>query len=476
MVYASALTHGGWDDLLGDKAQPAPVKPDDLPVIEPRAGLENGGHAFAIVGYTEKGFIVQNSWGPKWGRGGFAILTYGDWRKNAMDCWVVQLGVVTTEHEQVASAATLRVDAAAGRVIISSNANLAAHEISPFVVDMENEGRLSDRGQFRSSLDDLKLLLDFHAPEAVKRWAIAANGTLDVAIYAHGGLNDEEYAAQAARAWVPLLYSNRIFPVFLMWETAGLDSMFNIVEDAIRGDEERIGADWWNRFKGSVGDWKNERIEGIARVPGGELWRQMKDNAEDISSTRVSGVVQLFQQFQLRRRKLPKIRLHLIGHSAGAIVHSYLGARALKLGFEVGSINLLAPAVRVDVFAQQLGSSIGQKGLRIFLAHLTDAAEREDKASRLYGHSLLYLVSRAFEGEVDTPILGMEKHLVPAVVANPWGAAIRRLASPGEAYRQGDRLTTATTHGGVDDDPAVQDAVIRHIKGPKFDGPVMRSA
>jgi N-acetylmuramidase/Papain family cysteine protease len=476
VVYASALTHEGWDELLGEIAQPAPVAPGDLPVIQPRAGLENGGHAFAIVGYTEKGFIVQNSWGPKWGRGGFAVLTYGDWRKNAMDCWVVQLGVVTTDHEQVASAATLRVDAAAGRVLISSNPNLAAHEISPFVIDMENEGRLSDRGQFRTSLDDLKLLLDHHAPAAAKRWSIPANGTLEVAIYAHGGLNSEEYAASAARAWIPLLYSNRIFPVFLMWETSGLDSLFNIVEDAVRGDEERIGADWWNRFKDSVSDWKNERIEGIARVPGGDLWRQMKDNAEDISSTRVSGVVQLFQQFQLRRRKLPKIRIHLIGHSAGAIVHSYLAARALELGFEIGSINFLAPAVRVDVFSQQLGSTIAKNRLRVFLAHLTDAAEREDKASRLYSHSLLYLVSRAFEGEVDTPILGMEKHLVPSVVSNEWGASIRRLASPGAAYRSGDKLTTATTHGGVDDDPAVQDAVIRHIKGPGFDGPVLRSA
>jgi hypothetical protein len=153
-----------------------------------------------------------------------------------------------------------------------------------------------------------------------------------------------------------------------------------------------------------------------------------------------------------------------------------LTARALKLGFEVASINFLAPAVRVDLFSQQLGSSIKKNGLRVFLAHLTDAAEREDKASRLYSHSLLYLVSRAFEGEVDTPILGMEKHLVPAVVANDWGASIRRLASPGAAYRTGDRLTTSTTHGGVDDDPAVQDAVIRHIKGPGFEGPIVRSA
>ena len=477
VVYVSALTHVGWDELLGDKPSPAPRTAEEIPVIRPRTGLENGGHAFAIVGYTEKGFIIQNSWGPEWGRGGFGVLTYTDWRKNAMDCWVVQLGVVTTEHEQVAAAATLRIEGAAGRVVISSNANLAVHEISPFVVDVQNEGKLSDRGQFRTSVDDLKLLLDFHLPEAAKRWSIGAGGTIDVAVYAHGGLNSEEYAAEAARAWIPLLYSNHIFPVFLMWETAGLESLFNIIEDAIKGDEERMGAaDWLGRFKDRVVDWKNDRIEGIARLPGGELWRQMKDNAEDISSTRVSGVVQLFRLFQERRRKLPKIRLHVIGHSAGAIVHSYLTARALKLGFDVGSINLLAPAVRVDVFSEQLGARLEKSGTRVFIAHLTEAAERADHASRLYSHSLLYMVSRAFEGENDAPILGMEKHLVPTIVANPWGASIRHLASPGAAYRLGDTLTTATTHGGVDDDPAIQEAVIRHIKGPAFDGPIVRSS
>jgi len=476
VVYASALTHVGWDELLGDKPSPAPRTPEEIPVIKPRPGLENGGHAFAIVGYTEKGFIIQNSWGPEWGRGGFGVLTYSDWRKNAMDCWVVQLGVVTTEHEQVAAAATLRIEGAAGRVVISSNANLAVHEISPFVIDVQNEGKLSDRGQFRTSVDDLKLLLDFHLPAAAKRWSIGANGTIDVALYAHGGLNSEEYAAEAARAWIPLLYSNGIFPVFLMWETSGLESLFNIIEDAIKGDEERMGVDWWSRFKDRVTDWKNDRIEGIARMPGGELWRQMKDNAQDLSTTRVSGVVQLFRLFQERRRKLPKIRLHVIGHSAGAIVHTYLTARALKLGFEVGSINFLAPAVRVDVFSEQLGASLEKSGARVFVAHLTDAAERADHASRVYSHSLLYMVSRAFEGASDTPILGMEKHLVQTVVANPWGASIRHLASPGASYRPGGTLTTATTHGGVDDDPAVQEAVIRQIKGPRFDGPIVRSS
>ena len=113
-------------------------------------------------------------------------------------------------------------------------------------------------------------------------------------------------------------------------------------------------------------------------------------------------------------------------------------------------------------------------GIRTLIAHLTDDAERGDPSCSPYGRSLLYLVSRAFEDQTDQPILGMEKHLVPSLVSHAWGAAVTRLASPGAAYRPGDRLTVATTHGGLDDDPAVQEAVIRHIKGPGLAGPIQR--
>jgi hypothetical protein len=476
VIYASALTHSGWDKLFVDQPLPPPTSSDDIPVIEHHRGLADGGHAFAIVGYTSKGFVVHNSWGPEWGRGGFAILPYSDWRQNAMDAWVVQLGVVTNEHADVANAPSLRVtDRRSARVVVSNNARLAAHEVSPFVINMQNEGALSDRGQFRTFESDLEFLLDHHLNQEARRlWQIADDDVVDVALYAHGGMVDEATAAMTAREWVPLLYSNRIFPVFLMWETDLLSTVFNAAQDAIRGDEPRVAADLWNRFKDRVKDWRDERLEGLTRVPGRLLWNQMKDNADDISSTRRSGVMKLFQLFKKRRAALPHVRLHLIGHSAGAIVHTFLGPRALEAGFEVASVNFIAPAVRVDDFDQRLGAAIARKTIPTLIAHLTDDAEQRDPSCSPYGRSLLYLVSRAFEDQIDTGILGMEKHLVPATVAMKWGAHVKRLASPGAAYRPGDRLTAAATHGGLDNDPAIHEAVIRHIKGPAFTDRVQR--
>jgi len=47
-----------------------------------------GGHAVAIVGYNEKGFIIRNSWGTSYGEGGYFILKYEDFNK-IIECWTI---------------------------------------------------------------------------------------------------------------------------------------------------------------------------------------------------------------------------------------------------------------------------------------------------------------------------------------------------------------------------------------------------
>jgi hypothetical protein len=463
-VYASALTHDGWDDVLRERKIARPKDPKRLPVIDAARGDADQGHAFAIVGYTRDGFIVHNSWGEEWGAGGFAVLPYEDWLRNAMDCWVVQLGVVTVEHDEVASAKSLRVERS-GRAVVSSNETLADHEISPFVINMENEGLLSQRGRFRTNFGDLEALLENHVPVAQQRWAIAKSGTMDIAIYAHGGLTDEDAAAETARAWVPHLYTNRIFPIFLMWETGAVETLRNMFADVVRGEAELTAAGGrWERFRERFAEWKDQRLEGLARFGGGRVWGEMKQNAAALTGHEHAGIVQLFALFKKMRASLPRIRLHLIGHSAGAIVHSHLGARAIRQGLEVASLSLLAPAVTIEEFDKLLGGKVAQRDIRVLVANLTDAAERSDETCKPYGHSLLYLVSRSFEQDEDTPLLGMERHLVPALATHRWALNVQQLRCPGGMWTDASAATRATTHGGVDDDQAVRDAVAAFIR------------
>jgi hypothetical protein len=69
-IYVSASVHDGWDRIKKAK------RLEDAVIGPPRTD-DFGGHAFAIVGYTAEGFIVQNSWGPDWGFHGCAPALRG---------------------------------------------------------------------------------------------------------------------------------------------------------------------------------------------------------------------------------------------------------------------------------------------------------------------------------------------------------------------------------------------------------------
>lgn len=51
-----------------------------------------GNHCMCIIGYSDalQAFIVENSWGPYWGDGGFVALSYEHIRNNAFDCYALR--------------------------------------------------------------------------------------------------------------------------------------------------------------------------------------------------------------------------------------------------------------------------------------------------------------------------------------------------------------------------------------------------
>jgi hypothetical protein len=466
VLFASALTHAGWTALHRAEKLPVPTTAEGFPVIETRQGQPDAGHAFAIVGYTSHGFVIHNSWGEQWGAGGFAILPYADWRQNAMDCWVAQLGVVTDEHQAVATAPTLRVDPVTLKVELSSNRRLAAHEVAPFVVNVDGEGQLCTRGVFRTNEDDLTLLVDEHLPRACERWGCTETG-VDVAIVAHDGLAGEEGALDRALHWIPQLYSHRIVPVFLLWETDAAGAVRKLLEAKVESDEEPLRPLPWRAVTPTaLLAWHDERIEGRVRRPGRALWREVKTHAREIATADGAAVLTLLEllRARARRKTRPSVRVHLVAHSAGALVHTHLLPRIVKMGLPLSSVSLVAPAVAVQEFSDVAGAALEASAARLLVAYLTDAADRSDATCSPYGHSLLYMVSRVLEEEPDTPLLGLEQHVVPAVVQREWGAQVTRLASPGGRTPQDLRFTTATTHGALPEDPAVLQAVMRHIR------------
>lgn len=442
ILYASAVCHDGW--LEGTQAKPR--KGWTIPYRKTKAS--DGGHAFALVGYDRHGFLVQNSWGEGWGDAGFATLTYEDWLEHAMDCWVAQLGVVTEEHRRVAVSTTPSV--ARGAPKLSGDEMLRRHQLAPYVIDMENNGRLSRSGAFRTDSGDVRALVTDYLDAARTAWGVKPGRPLDIAIYAHGGLTGERDAEAVFARWLPALYEARIFPVFLMWESDLWSTIRNQLKDLVEMAPRPAGGPL-----DSLSRWWNERLERLLAPPGCALWDEMKENAAAISGEPDAGGRILFRH--LRDSPVASahpLRLHLVGHSAGAIAQALLIDRHAAQEWDFATVTFLAPAIRVDRFRERVLPWILAKRIgRYQHFHLTDYAEQQDPTTRPilgYSRSLLYLVSRSFEGGADVPILGMHKHF-PADVARL--RSVRLFTAPSD-------LTRSTTHGGFDDDGATISTVI----------------
>ncbi len=451
VLYASAVCHDGWDE-----GHAAKVKKGYWPIPPRKASPADGGHAFAIVGYNRDGFIIQNSWGGKWGRAGRALLAYEDWLDNAMDCWVAQLGVVTDQRLEIARSPSLRVRE--GKVQLATETALRRREIGPFIIDMENNGRLSNTGDFRTQDSDIDALVDQHLGMAREAWGQGKGDPVDIAIYAHGGLVSEGGAAETAAKWIPALYENRIFPIFLMWETDLMSTLKDRFEDVFEGEPRLTGG-----MLDSAKKWWNERVEKLLAQPGSMIWGEMKQNGDALTGAAESGGIKLYKACTRSPffADMSKVRLHLIGHSAGSIVHSHVVRRLCKLGWTFESVNFMAPAVRVDLFQGSVMPAIASGKVKRFNQfHLSDDMEQKDptcKAIMGYGRSLLYLVSQSFESGQDTPILGLQKDF-ERKIARQKLPNIRAWASPGDRSK-------STTHGGFDGDDATMASVIALIQG-----------
>lgn len=478
ILYVTLMVHEGWGDPGADPEgrtermtrhlqytdTAGATREIDLPVIR-RKGRADSGHAVAIVGYTREGFIIQNSWGPGWGSGGFALLPYEDYMLHATDVWVAQLGVPVQVDLWERGAA----DSTEGLQRATPTIPLA--EIRPYVVDVGNNGELSSSGNYWTTTTDLERLFSDLIPRTTRDWTKKR-----VLLYLHGGLNDEKTVARRIVAFRDVLLANQIYPLHIMWETDFVQTLKNIIRDHVTDVDERAG-DWLSRFREGLVEARDRTLELTVAAAGTAVWSEMKENAR-LSSEHPDGkgAMQLLVQYalaaigQLDGAARDDWELHVVGHSAGCIYAAHAVSALCGLGVPFKTLQLMAPAIRVDEFKRAfLGPIASGTCPRPLLYILSDVGERDDSVGP-YGKSLLYLVSNAFEGRRETPLLGMETHLLRDPELDPiFGPPIDGLPAVVIAgLDQGDgSLSRSSTHGGFDNDPATLNSVLyRILAGP----------
>jgi pimeloyl-ACP methyl ester carboxylesterase len=251
-------------------------------------------------------------------------------------------------------------------------------------------------------------------------------------------------------------------------------------------------------------------LEPVARGVGGRLlWQEMKENARLATESPQGGLRVVLGYLQDLLHQLgDDIELHLVGHSAGAIV---LGPFAQLLttkgrvpsgpmvgqqgfGRPVASCTLWAPAITTALFLETYAPAIRAGGIRVkgvppegieraavFALH--DAVEQDDNCASIYHKSLLYLVSNAFEDEAvrqafphdrATPLLGMAKFALagskfadPAVVKLIQSKRLELVLAPNIDSRiPAAEQSASRHHGDFDDDEQTVKATLLRILGP----------
>lgn len=154
---------------------------------------------------------------------------------------------------------------------------------------------------------------------------------------------------------------------------------------------------------------------------GQVIWNQMKKDAsvDAFNDPRAVGdiVLNTWKEGMARGSAVPRITL--IGHSTGALyINSWL-ERSAQLAPELSyDVVMLAPACRTEEFMSTMSRHGGRvNNFRMFA--MKDAKEQEDRlVSIIYPRSLLYFVCGVVEGEVDVPLLGMERFTANGQIFN----------------------------------------------------------
>jgi hypothetical protein len=280
------------------------------------------------------------------------------------------------------------------------------------------------------------------------------------------------------------MLENQIYPLHLMWESGAAETIADLIKNQIEKPDERAGgvADWIHKLRDHLVEAKDRTFEITTARLGAAMWGDMKRNAR-LSSTSVhhDGAMQLIAKHaqtaltKASPQERAKWEFHVVAHSAGSIYFAYALQHFLTMkdaGITFGGVHFMAPAMTTALFKQIVVPVIQSGQCPIpSLFILSDLGERDDNVGP-YGKSLLYLVSNAFEGQREVPLLGMERFMkmdptIPNIFKQNIAPGIPRLVIAGSAPVSQPpnpfSVSRSESHGGFDNDPDTMNSILRRV-------------
>jgi hypothetical protein len=457
-VLASSWVHSGWQsENLKARGRGQPKR------IPPKPRL-TGLHAFAIVGYTPDGFIIQNSWGRGWGSGGFALLAYEDWFENRQDAWVARPGPETRDSQGTPK--VFVVGFAGGES--ETRAGTAAQgleidpQVLPYIVNTGDRGGLSGGGLLATKEEEL--------PSMAQRALVTpvlSDGNRHIVLYAHGGLNTESYSAETANRLWSLANGKQLGAYFFVWESGIDESVLGWIksDDDVTGPTGFSWKDAWEKIKKGAGDVvrkaQKELGAGLASMVREVFWDEMKGRAQGASTAKGGAALfakQLFDVMSLTPNQ--KYKIHLVAHSAGSIYLGWLYQNVLRTllasapNVRLASIQFMAPAITIERAAKAFsGNGSFAVPKNRFVVYMLKPNDEQGDSIYLYPSSLLtYVADHLENGNGRIPILG---------IRDDFNAAGIQFATPVVA-------TESSKHGDFDNDGHEIETIFTRIADAEF--------
>ncbi|UWQ90516.1 C1 family peptidase [Rhodobacteraceae bacterium M382] len=290
-------------------------------VIDFGAGVEplNGSHAVVIVGYTQQGFLVLNSWG-NWGgfngMPGVALWRYADWAENVMDGWVLRLGVPTPEafDLSVGEQGTSRIYGP------TQSGSVPCRELLGHFLHLD-DGHHVERGSYPSSDQMVAKTLDF-LDGRLSGAVDAPKGYRGVVLWIAGNLDPMKAGFAASVRRKKWLKERGLFLITVFWCNDFFEQSMGVLERVFADSQSLVG-------EGS--EHLDVIIENQARGIGRAFWRDIEHAAqraiEGISEhprnhvpPKHPGHVDHLINRLVEQAEMQGSELHLVCEGAGALV------------------------------------------------------------------------------------------------------------------------------------------------------------
>ena len=338
-------------------------------------------------------------------------------------------------------------------------------ELRRHIISLGNNGKLMETGRFGTTAGDLRTSVQ-RLLDDTRSWDARR-----IMLFAHGGVVSEADAVSWVDNHLDFFMRQQIYPLCFVWHSDPWTTITDTLHDELT---RRTSAEKGLNIFDTVNRWVERAIRNFEPVRTA-TWLKMKDKAIDATLQLDGGARLLARELSEQKAQGQLMEIHLAGHSAGGVFHAPLtqllsangpvqtglAKGELGLGLPIESVTLWAPGCTTAVFKDCYAPAINSGAVKRFsLFTLTDKLEQDDAVPQLaYTQSILYLVSNGFEGQADTPILGMEKFVeADAEVNGIFDGDTKRWIHAKSA------LSQSQNHTGFGDDPDTLKTTVRLIK------------